>query len=73
MGLLMGLSMCTFIERVGLQLDPDVYYISNLPVNVDGGQFALVALISLALRYLATLYPATKASRLSPVDGLRED
>ncbi len=73
MGLLLGLSMCSFIEKFGLQLDPDVYYISNLPVNVDGGQFVMVAAISLALSYLATLYPATKASRLSPVDGLRED
>jgi lipoprotein-releasing system permease protein len=73
MGLLLGLACCSFIERYGLQLDPDVYYISNLPVNADGGQFAAVALISLALSYLATLYPATKASRLSPVDGLREE
>lgn len=73
MGLLMGLASCSFIEKFGLQLDPDVYYISNLPVNVDGAQFVMVAAISLALSYLATLYPATKASRLSPVDGLREE
>ncbi|HEX4386701.1 MAG TPA: ABC transporter permease [Myxococcales bacterium] len=72
-GLLLGLASCSFIERFGLQLDPDVYYISNLPVTVDGAQFAVVAAISLALSYLATLYPATKASRLSPVDGLREE
>ena len=73
MGLLMGLASCSFIERFGLQLDPDVYYISNLPVNTDTGQFVAVAAISLALSYLATLYPATKASRLSPVDGLRDE
>jgi lipoprotein-releasing system permease protein len=73
MGLLLGYATCSFIEKFGLQLDPDVYYISNLPVNVDGGQFVMVAAISLALSYLATLYPATKASRLSPVDGLREE
>jgi lipoprotein-releasing system permease protein len=73
MGLLLGYASCSFIEKFGLQLDPDVYYISNLPVNVDGAQFVMVAAISLALSYLATLYPATKASRLSPVDGLREE
>jgi lipoprotein-releasing system permease protein len=72
-GLLLGLAFCSFIERYGLRLDPDVYYISNLPVNVDGGQFLAVAAISLALSYLATLYPSIKASRLSPVDGLREE
>jgi lipoprotein-releasing system permease protein len=73
MGLLLGVASCSFIERYGLRLDPDVYYISNLPVNADGAQFVLVAGISLALSYLATLYPSIKASRLSPVDGLRED
>ncbi|HXN55123.1 MAG TPA: FtsX-like permease family protein [Myxococcales bacterium] len=73
MGLLLGIASCSFIERYGLRLDPDVYYISNLPVNADGAQFGLVACVALALSYLATLYPSIKASRLSPVDGLRED
>jgi lipoprotein-releasing system permease protein len=72
-GLLLGLASCYFIERFGLQLDPDVYYISNLPVTVDPGQFLMVAGIAVALSYLATLYPAIKASRLAPVDGLREE
>ena len=72
-GLTVGLALCSFIERFGLRLDPDVYYISNLPVTVESGQFALVAAIALCLTYLATLYPAIKASKLSPVDGLREE
>jgi len=72
-GLLMGLASCSFVARFGLRLDPDVYYISYLPVTVDLAQFGLVAGISLCLAYLATLYPAIKASRLSPVDGLREE
>ncbi|MBS2022887.1 MAG: FtsX-like permease family protein [Deltaproteobacteria bacterium] len=73
MGILMGLASCSFVERFGLKLDADVYYISSLPVIVEPGQFAVVALISLCLAYLATLYPAIKAAQLSPVDGLRED
>jgi lipoprotein-releasing system permease protein len=42
-------------------------------VVVDPGQFALVALASLLLSYLATIYPAAKAARLHPVDGLRSE
>jgi lipoprotein-releasing system permease protein len=72
-GLLLGLGTCLLVDRVGIPLDPEVYYISNLPVVIDPGQFALVALAALVLSYLATLYPATKAARLHPVDGLRSE
>ena len=70
-GLLLGLGTTALVSRVGIPLDPEVYYISHLPVLVDGGDFALVALAAIALSYLATIYPATRAARLEPVEGLR--
>jgi lipoprotein-releasing system permease protein len=72
-GLTLGLGTCLLIDKVGIPLDPDVYYINNLPVQMDPAQFAFVALAATALSYLATLYPATKAARLRPVDGLRSE
>jgi lipoprotein-releasing system permease protein len=72
-GLILGYGTCLLIDRVGIPLDPEVYYISNLPVLIDPAQFAGVALTALVLSYLATLYPATKAARLRPVDGLRAE
>ncbi|MBK9516953.1 MAG: ABC transporter permease [Anaeromyxobacter sp.] len=72
-GLVLGLGTCLLVDRVGIPLDPEVYYISNLPVLMDPGQFGLVALMSVALAFLATIYPATKAARLRPVDGLRSE
>jgi lipoprotein-releasing system permease protein len=72
-GLLLGYGSCLLIDKVGIPLDPEVYYISNLPVLIEPAQFALVALAALALSYLATIYPATKAARLRPVDGLRAE
>ncbi len=72
-GLLLGYGSCLLIDRVGIPLDPEVYYISNLPVLIEPAQFALSALGALALSFLATIYPATKAARLRPVDGLRAE
>jgi lipoprotein-releasing system permease protein len=73
LGLVLGLGTCLLVDRVGIPLDPEVYYIDNLPVLIDPAQFALVALASVVLAWLATIYPATKAARLRPVDGLRSE
>ena len=66
-----ALALCTGLSWFGVRLDPDVYYIDRLPVNVNGGDYATVALAALCICTLATLYPARAASKLSPVDGLR--
>jgi lipoprotein-releasing system permease protein len=72
-GLILGYGTCLLIDKVGIPLDPEVYYISNLPVLIEPAQFALSALGALLLSFLATIYPATKAARLRPVDGLRAE
>ena len=66
-----ALAACTGLAYFGVRLDPDVYYIDRLPVNVNGQDYAAVALAALCICTIATLYPARAASKLSPVDGLR--
>jgi lipoprotein-releasing system permease protein len=73
LGLALGLLICLFISGGGIKLDPSVYYIDSLPVRIEAWQFAVVAGSALLLSYLATIYPAVAASRLSPVEGLRNE
>jgi lipoprotein-releasing system permease protein len=62
-----------FIERVfGVQfLDKTVYYISELPSQVQRGDVITVASIALVLTLLATLYPSWRAARINPAEALR--
>jgi lipoprotein-releasing system permease protein len=71
LGLALGITGCLMLAKWGLPLDPDVYYIQQLPVVMRGGEIAAISLAALGLCCLATLYPAFLASRMRPVDGLR--
>lgn len=70
-GVVTGWVMCEGLKRFGVRLDPDVYYVDRLPIQVDPVDYALVAVCALVITVLATLYPALSASRLRPVDGIR--
>jgi lipoprotein-releasing system permease protein len=61
------------IERMlGIRfLSPDVYYISDLPSDLHWNDVGRIALMSLLLALLATLYPAWRASRTQPAEALR--
>jgi lipoprotein-releasing system permease protein len=52
-------------------LDKTVYYISDLPSDLQRGDVITIALIALALALLATLYPAWRASQINPAEALR--
>jgi len=61
------------IERVlGVQLMPeDVYYITGLPTQLEAGDVTVIALVALAMAFLATIYPAWRAARTAPAEALR--
>jgi lipoprotein-releasing system permease protein len=66
-----GVLGCKLIEKYGLPLPTDVYYISKLPVVMRPSEIIVLAASAMALCCLATVYPALLASRMRPVDGLR--
>jgi lipoprotein-releasing system permease protein len=51
--------------------DPNVYYLTRLPADMDITETTLIVLMGLLLAILATIYPSWRASRLDPVEALR--
>ncbi len=78
LGLVAGLGICWYLASIGLPLealgvDPGVYYISKLPVEVNTVEVVAVVVCAILIAFLATLYPSYKAAQLNPVEGLRYD
>jgi lipoprotein-releasing system permease protein len=54
-----------------IKLPADVYYLSHLPAKIKPVDFAAVSISAVIISFLATLYPAWQAARLSPIEPLR--
>lgn len=52
-------------------LDPNIYYISNMPSDIHASDVVAVGLGAFFMSVLATLYPAWRASRTEPAEALR--
>jgi len=72
-GLGIGLILCELMARYSYPLDPQVYLIDRLPIEISGVELAIVGGITMGICTLATLFPAARASSLLPVEGLRHD
>lgn len=68
-------SIVGFVEAIlGIKLlAPDVYFISDLPADLQIADVLRVSSIALILALLSTLYPAWRGARTSPAEALRYD
>lgn len=79
-GVVLGVIVCLNVESIrqffswlsGTTLfNPELYFLSQLPAKMDPGETVAVIFMAIGLSFLATLFPAWRASRLDPVDALR--
>jgi len=71
-GSALAFALCYIQQTFGLvTLPPEVYIIEKLPMDMHLFDFAIVAIIGTSLCLLASVYPAYKASRLTPVESIR--
>ncbi len=73
MGVVLGFVLCLIGNHYKLvSLPADVYSISNVPLIPKPSEMILAALVAFVLSVLATIYPARAASRMRPVEALRD-
>ena len=81
-GMVIGVLFCWNIETIQHWVEtitgtsvfnPEVYYLTHLPAQLDWHEVMQVILMSLALSLLATLYPSWRAARTDPVEALRHE
>ena len=80
LGVLGGVLLTLNLDRIlrgieavlGVQLMPeDVYYITGLPTQLEPSDVTIIAIVALAMAFLATIYPAWRAARTAPAEALR--
>jgi lipoprotein-releasing system permease protein len=66
-------ALSRFVENLfGFKILPgDVYYLSELPSQVNYGDVGIIILGTLLISFLSTIYPSWRAARLDPVEALR--
>jgi lipoprotein-releasing system permease protein len=72
-GVGIGLVFCYVITAYGFHLDPKVYLIDRLPIDVRWWEVLEVVAGTLVISLAATWVPAQSAASLRPVEGLRYD
>jgi lipoprotein-releasing system permease protein len=80
LGCIAGLSVALNLQKVSLFVEKifhfkilpgDVYYLSELPSQVNYGDVIVIIIGTLIVCFLSTIYPSLRASRLDPAEALR--
>jgi lipoprotein-releasing system permease protein len=81
-GTMLGLGFALNIESIRLWLEAslgaklfpeEIYFLSQLPADVQNGDVYQVIMTSLILCFVATIYPAWRAAKISPIEGLKDE
>ena len=81
-GVVLGLAFARNIEAIRQWLqrtfdivlfDETLYLLAEMPSHIEWREVALIAFMAIFFALIASLYPAMRASRLDPVEGLRRE
>lgn len=81
-GAVLGIAFASNIESIRRWLEgltntnlfsDEIYFLSKLPAQLNAGDVLVTVGMALFLSFAATIYPAWRAARLDPVEGLRRE
>ena len=79
-GFLLGIIFCWKIDKIKIIIEKfsgaelfseEIYFLSKLPAKIDLSEVFFVVFLSLFLSFIASIYPAWKASKIAPAEALR--
>ena len=68
-----GLAIYVIDRYELIKIPGEVYFLDRLPLALDPLDVVLVLTLSMAVAFVATIYPALQAARLEPVDAIRDE
>ena len=82
LGVIIGVIFCENIDAIRLFISkitgtelfsPEMYYLAKLPAEIDSYELLSVITMALSFSILASIYPSWKASKIDPVEVLRNE
>jgi len=71
-GVVLGIVSCAVLGNYHITIPNDVYFLDTVPIRLEATDVVTVTAVVFLICWLATLYPAWKAARLTPVDAIRD-
>ncbi len=72
LGIVSGVALCLLLKKYQfIQLPQEIYYINKLPVALEWRDIGVIVAAAILISFLATIYPASRAAKLNPVEALR--
>lgn len=71
-GLIIGMCVVLFLHFIPIiKIPAEIYHFQTLPISIRFSEMLIIVAASISISLIATFYPAIRATRLDPIEGIR--